>query len=392
MAKRGENIRKRKDGRWEGRYPKGKKNGKTVIGSVFGRTYQEAKEKLIKAKADLSERSNTPEERHTKIGEDSFSKSAEEWLASLKPTLKRSSYSKYRNVLDKHLLPEFGDKKIVDIKRDDVSDFSCRLLVSGGKDGKGLAPKTVAGILSVMKNVMDYVRHVKCVCVIDFDGLGVKQPMKQLRVFSTFEQARLSAFLLESLNLIKLGILLCLYTGLRIGELCALKWGDISFIEKKLSVTKTMQRIQEPDGNGHRTRIIIERPKSDCSVRDIPIPDEVFEILVDMKRPDGCFFLTGKESVFIEPRTMENHFDRIMKACGIDNATMHTCRHSFATRCVEVGFDIKTLSEILGHASVSITMNRYVHPSMELKQANMNKLSGLLSGVRNRVSEERETA
>jgi len=386
MAKRGENIRKRKDGRWEGRYPKGKKDGKTVQGSVFGKTYQEAKEKLVRARAAQSERLKTSGERKEEPLTDDFAKAAEEWLDSVKPTLKKSSFSKYRNVLDKHLLPEFGERKVVDITRDDVTVFSSRLLASGGRNGKGLAPKTVAGVISVLKNVMDYIRHVKCVCVIDFDGLGVKQPVKQLRVFSTFEQDRLSAFLLESRNFIGLGILLCLYTGLRVGELCALTWGDISFQEKKLSVTKTMQRIQEPDGNGHKTSVIIERPKSDCSIRDIPLPDEILSILVDMRQPDGCFFLTGQENAFIEPRTMENHFDRIMKSCEIKNATMHTCRHSFATRCVELGFDIKTLSEILGHASVAITMNRYVHPSMELKQASMNKLSGLL----NKASENRK--
>ena len=390
MAKRGENIRKRKDGRWEGRYPKGKKDGKPVTGSVFGKTYQEAKEKLIAAKAKYTRQ--TVEQFTTAVVQDTFSKSAEEWLSATKPGIKKSSLAKYRNVLDKHLLPEFGDRKVVDITRDDVTAFSAKLLVSPEDGGKGLAPKTVASIISVMKNVMDYVRRMKGACVIAFDGLSVKQPVKQLRVFSTYEQDRLTTFLLESLDYIRLGILLCLYTGLRVGELCALTWGDISFTEQKLRVTKTMQRIQEPDGKGHRTKIEIDRPKSDCSIRDIPIPDEVFTILVDMRQPDGCFILTGHERNFVEPRQMEKCFDRLMKTCRIEDATMHTCRHSMATRAVEVGFDIKTLSEILGHASVAITMNRYVHPSMELKAQNMNKLCEMLSGVKKRVEENRKSA
>ncbi len=392
MARRGENIRKRKDGRWEGRYPKGKKDGKPLQGSVFGKTYQEAKDKLIKVKAALAEQAMAAGERRKTALEDDFAKAAEEWMASVMPTLKKSTISKYRNVLDKHLLPVFGERKVVDITRDEILTFSTRLLASGGRNGKGLAPKTVSSIISVMKNVMDYVRHVKCVSVIDFDRLAIKQPQKQLRVFSTFEQDTLSGFLLDGITLVKLGILLCLYTGLRIGEICALKWGDISFTEKKLHVARTMQRIQEPDGKGHKTQILIEIPKSDCSIRDIPIPDEVFSILVEMRQPDSCFFLTGQKDRFIEPRTMENSFDRIVEACGINDATMHTCRHSFATRCVELGFDIKTLSEILGHASVAITMNRYIHPSMKLKQENMNKLSGILAGVKSRVNEEREPA
>lgn len=391
MAKRGENIRKRKDGRWEGRYPKGKKDGKPVTGSVFGKTYQEAKEKLIAAKATLAEQNKAPLVKQQEAMAEEFRDAAEEWIISVTPTLKESSISRYRTTLDKHLLPEFGDMQVLEIKRDDVAAFTTKLLSTGGRDGNGLAPKTVSSIQSVMKNVMDYVRHVKCVPVIDFDGLSVKQPQRTLRVFSLAEQERLNTYLLDEISFINLGVLLSLYTGLRIGELCALKWGDISFGEHRLRVERTIQRIQKPDENGHRTQVIITTPKSDCSVRDIPLPHEILHILDEMKQPDGCFFLTGLEKAYIEPRTMENHFNRIIEACGITNATMHTCRHSFATRAVELGFDIKTLSEILGHASVAITMNRYVHPSMALKQENMNKFSALL-GVKNWVSKNSKTA
>lgn len=379
MAKRGESIRKRKD-------------GKPIIGSVFGKTYQETKNKLLIAKIAQSEKMKTAANRQSDALESNFAELAEEWMEFIKPTLKKSSISKYRSVMDKHLLPEFGERKVVEITRVDVMVFSTRLLASGGRNGKGLTPKTVSSIISVLKNVMDYVRRVKCVNVIDFDGLIVKQTQKQFRVFSTFEQDILSGFLLEGITPIKLGILLCLYMGLRIGEICALKWKDISFDEKKIHVARTLQRIHEPDGKGHKTQILIEVPKSDSSIRDIPVPDEIFGILVEMRQPDDCFFLTGQEEVFIEPRTLENHFSRIMKACGISNATVHTCRHSFATRCVELGFDIKTLSEILGHASVAITMNRYVHPSMELKKQNMNKLSGIISGIRNKDIGEKTSA
>lgn len=390
MARRGENIRKRKDGRWEGRYSKGKKDGKIVQGSVFGKTYQEAKEKLITAKADLARQTKKPEATQEGPMNKNFTKVADDWLEFAKPTLKESTVSRYRIILDRHLLPAFGDKSVSEITKEDVSAFSNNILLAcKDNGGKELAPKTVSSILSVMKNVMDYAWLVRGMTVIDFKGLGVKQPQKQFRVFSLFEQDTLNDFLLDRITPIKLGILLCLYTGLRIGEICALKWGDISFTEQKLHVARTMQRIQKPDGNGRKTQIIITPPKSDCSVRDIPLPDEMFSILIEKKQPDSCFFLTGREKAFIEPRTMENNFDRIMEACGISDATMHTCRHSFATRCVELGFDIKTLSEILGHANVSITMNRYVHPSMELKKQNMNKLSSLL-GVKNRVSKDRK--
>lgn len=320
----------------------------------------------------------TQEEQYKRNMEDTFFKTAEEWFVAMEPTLKPASTARYRNIMDKHLLPEFGWKKIVDITRNDVITFSGFLLTASGKDGKGLAPKTVSGILSVMKNVMDYARNVKCVPVISFDGISVKQSRRQLRVFSKNEYKILSDYLMVDITLVKLGVLLALYMGLRIGEICALTWGDISFTEKSIHVGRTMQRIQLPKGSIQKTKVIIDVPKSECSVRDIPIPDEIFKVISEMRMPADCFFLTGLENVFMEPRTLENHFNVLTETCEIKDATMHTCRHSFATRCVELGFDIKSLSEILGHASVAITMNRYVHPSMELKKKNMDKLSELL--------------
>ncbi len=380
MARRGENIRKRKDGRWEGRFLKKNEAGRKVQGSVYGRTYQEVKEKLIREKAVQNEKEMSLAEQMIREKEDTFSRISDDWFETVQSGLKLSSIARYRNILDNYILPEFGFKRIIDISRDDVLTFSSNLLMAGGKKGKGLAPKTVSGILSVMKNVMDYARNVKCVPVISFDGISVKQSQKQLRVFSKDEQKIVSNYLMRDVTPIKLGVLLVLYTGMRIGEICALTWGDISFAEKSLHVGKTMQRIQLPKGSRQRTKIIIDTPKSDCSVRDIPIPNAVFQMIIKSRRPDECFFLTGLEQVFMEPRTLENHFNSMMRACGIKGATMHTCRHSFATRCVELGFDIKSLAEILGHASVAITMNRYVHPSMDLKQQNMDKLSGFLGG------------
>ncbi|SDA79097.1 Site-specific recombinase XerD [Butyrivibrio sp. INlla18] len=391
MPRKGENIRLRKDGRWEGRYSKGKRDGKPLQGSVFGKTYKETKEKLVQAKAALKETNKTLTEKQKEAMKETFQAAAEEWLEYKEPIVKESSMSGYQHILEKYLIPEFGDRIVVDITRDDVTTYSTKLLANGGISGKGLSPKTVSGIISVLKNVIDHLRRVKCVPTMEFDGLALKQPQKQLRVFSHMECDRLTEYLLNNLSFISLGILLSLYTGLRIGELCALKWGDISFDEHKLHVERTLQRIHKPDEHGHKTQIIITTPKSDCSVRDIPIPDDIYNVLVNIKQPDDCFFLTGSESFFVEPRCMENHFNRVMKECVIEGATMHTCRHSFATICVELGFDIKSLSEILGHASVSITLNRYVHPSMEMKQENMNRLSEFLR-VKNRGSSDGKIA
>lgn len=125
--------------------------------------------------------------------------------------------------------------------------------------------------------------------------------------------------------------------------------------------------------------MIIQTPKSDCSIRKIPVPNEMLQLLVLSKKQNEAFLLTGLVNSYIEPRCLENHLDAVTKACGISKINFHALRHTFATRCVELGFDIKSLSEILGHASVDITLNRYVHPSMELKQKNMNRLSALIT-------------
>ncbi|MBR1485871.1 MAG: site-specific integrase, partial [Synergistaceae bacterium] len=180
-------------------------------------------------------------------------------------------------------------------------------------------------------------------------------------------------------DLTALGILLSLFTGLRIGELCALKWSDFSFADKEFRVQRTMQRLHNLNENSVRkTFIEIDAPKSPCSLRKIPIPGELIKYLKSFY-VEGAFVLSGSKNKFVEPRTMENRFKSVLKKCGVEQINFHALRHSFATRCVELGFDVKSLSEILGHANVNITLNRYVHPSMKLKHVNMNKLNRFIS-------------
>ncbi len=181
------------------------------------------------------------------------------------------------------------------------------------------------------------------------------------------------------MDLTGLGILICLFTGIRLGELRALTWDNISIDTKKLHIKKTMQRLQDKSKEAtHKTYISIDEPKSRCSVRTIPIPDNIMQDL-DPAYSRNAYVLTGNTKEFIEPRTMENRFKSILKKCNIADANFHSLRHTFATRCIEVGFDIKSLSEILGHANVNITLNRYVHPSMEQKRKNMDKLSSMFA-------------
>ncbi|WP_368304907.1 site-specific integrase [Mediterraneibacter gnavus] len=207
----------------------------------------------------------------------------------------------------------------------------------------------------------------------------MRQDIKPMRVLNKAEQRQLCEYILKRPEACSIGILVCMFTGLRIGEICALRWEDISFSDQSIYIHHTLQRIQMHRGHGAKTEVIVTTPKSSCSIRKIPLPDEILEILVLNKKASSGYVLTNDEYKFIEPRTMQNKFKKILKAAGIENANFHALRHTFATRCVELGFDVKSLSEILGHATVNITMNRYVHPTYEMKKENMKKLSGLLA-------------
>ena len=371
MPRQGKNIYRRKDGRWEGRYSKGKIDGKYRYGSVFGKTYEEVERKLEALKNESP--------CALDISGTFFKDVALEWLSDRQPELKASSYAKYRNLLRSYLIPEFGELHIQSLSRGKVSKFSRKMLTEGGTKRKGLSPKTVNSTLSTLKNILEYASKEKGLSIANISDISVRQQQKPMRVLSRCEQETLSKYLCKKLNPCNLGILLCLYTGLRIGEICALKWGDIFIEEQYLFVHQSMQRIQLNGISDKKTEIVIQSPKSDCSIRRIPIPYEVLQLLISVKKPDEAFLLTGSAYNYIEPRCMENQFKSVMKACGIFNVNFHALRHTFATRCVELGFDVKSLSEILGHASVNITLNRYVHPSMELKQENMNLLSSLLT-------------
>lgn len=223
---------------------------------------------------------------------------------------------------------------------------------------------------------MEYARSQNIAVICNLEKLSVKGKEKEMRVLTPEEQDALAVVLVRNMDRYKFGVLLSLYTGIRIGELCALQWGDFETNLSTLTVRKTMQRVKNIDDvSSSKTKIIITEPKSQSSVREIPLPPFLVEIAKSFQANPEAFVLSGTIGQYVEPRTMQNRFQTYVKQSGIAAANYHSLRHSFATRCIELSFDIKALSTILGHSSVNITLNRYVHSSMELKKANMSKFS-----------------
>lgn len=373
MPRKGENIYKRKDGRWEGRYKKGRSDaGKTSYGYVYAKTYREVRAKLRQAQF-LWQQCQPQRTKETVL----FSRIAEEWFASIQQQLKVSTQNKYHNLLHYYILPTYGPLSLEQITNALMEQHCKQLLSSGGKRGAGLSPKTVSDTVSLVRIILKFARKQGFHLLCDGSDIHIKQRLKPMRVLSQQEQERLCRYLYAELDGYHLGILLCLFTGLRVGELCALCWEDICFSERTLRVNRTLQRVQTHAESGPRTKIVVTPPKSPCSIRTIPIPEFLLPVLMEYQGTARGYLLTNSTNTFIEPRIMQNRFKRALQHAQVECANFHTLRHTFATRCIELGFDVKSLSEILGHASVTITMNRYVHPTFSMKQENMRKLSAL---------------
>ncbi len=367
MSRKGENIYKRKDGRWEGRYIKDRlPAGKVIYGYVYGKTYTEVRRKLSESKINDSDNTATLP---------LYSEIVNSWLAHQKIKVKESTYANYQCICSKHILTGFGNLKINNISTKLLENYIADLSSSGM-----LSSKSISNIISIIKSTLIYAEYMGYTVNCRTEHLSVRQSRKEMRVLSNAERCILEKYLFENIDLKNLGIILALYTGIRIGELCALQWKSIDTEKEILTISETLQRISNTDNtSNNKTKIIITSPKSLTSFRSIPIPHCLIDILKPFVNEPEVFLLSGNCNP-IEPRTMQNRFSKVISECNIKQANFHSLRHTFATRCVELGFDAKTLSEILGHSSVNITLNRYVHSSFDRKQESMNLLSADISG------------
>ncbi len=298
-----------------------------------------------------------------------FKDVAKGWKEEKKNYVKLSTYSAYCLLCDNHLIPVFAE----------LSDITEELVQAYVLDElkKGLNEKTIKDILIVLKMILRYgvKNHY-----MDFHQIDIKFPTnherKVVEVLTRDNQKKLMKYLYANFTFKNMGIFLCLNTGLRIGELCALKWCDVDMEERVIKVRHTIQRIYiTDDGDKKYTKLLIDTPKTKESIRDIPLSADLVKLLSPLKKVvNNEYFILTNEANPTEPRTYRNYYKKVLKDLNIPDLKFHGLRHSFATRCIEANGDYKTVSVILGHSNISTTLNLYVHPNKEQKKKCIDKM------------------
>lgn len=374
LPKKGENIYKRKDGRWEGRYIKGHSDtNKIKYGYVYAYSYKDVREKLNLAKKNQFDVKAENESAFNPL----YDYWLDLWLDNKKSFVKKSTYIRYKNIIINHIKPTLGKRKINEIDTSCIQKFIIEKSINGKKDGSGgLSSKSLYDILLVIKETLVFVEgYRQNTNQIDYSKIIIKKTTHEMRVLSQSEEKSLNSVLLNQTDRYKLGILICLYTGIRIGELCALRWKNISLSDQTIKIDTTLQRLQiDEEDCSNKTMLYFSEPKTFSSVRTIPFPLFLLPIIKKFQDIPESYILSGSERVIVEPRTMQNRFKKYLELGGINDANFHSLRHTFATRCIESEFDLKSLSEILGHSSVKTTLDKYVHSTMKQKKSNMEKI------------------
>ena len=293
---------------------------------------------------------------------------AEAWKEYKRPYVKQSTMAAYVLILENHVLPEFGDND--SLHEHDVQAFVLK------KIEHGLSAKSVKDILIVLKMVMKFGVKNEWMNHYEWDiKFPVNSQPKELEVLSVANHKKILDYVQHYFTFMSLGIYISLSTGLRIGEICALKWSDINVADGKITVQRTIERIYMVEGEKKHTQLVINTPKTVNSCREIPISKELLAMVKPMKKVvNADFYVLTNEDKPTEPRTYRNYYNRLMEKLDIPKLKYHGLRHSFATRCIEAGCDYKTVSVLLGHSNISTTLNLYVHPNMEQKKRCINKM------------------
>lgn len=373
MPKKGENIHKRKDGRWEGRYMKGRNvNGKIIYGSVYAKTYREAKEKL-------KEINKNPEYyKESVYKEKIFKEVLVMWMDNNRIRYKGATINKYQYLIDTHILPELGNEKISYLTATKINTFLTKKLSYGRLDQTGgLSASYVRSIMLIIQSALKFAAEEQMCLPLKTSICKPILEKKDLCILDIYQQRKLEEYLSIDADHTKIGIFISLHTGMRIGEICALSWDNIDFSNNIIHVRSTIARVRDDTSEKSNSKLILDTPKTLASIRDIPISTYLLTFLSQMKKHAKSSFVVSDKLSFVSPRTYEYRFHKILKECGLPSINYHALRHTFATRCIEAGVDVKSLSEILGHANVGITLNTYVHSSIEMKRQQLEKMDAL---------------
>ena len=295
-----------------------------------------------------------------------FNQLSEEWLQFKKTKAKESTYLSYKYIINNKFAKVIGNKTLEELVDFNFNEYVDTLL-------ERLSNKTTKDTVVVLKCILKY---AELKYDINYKLSLISLPTiykKEITIFSEKEKRRIEKKCLKSNNIKTIGIVISMYTGLRIGEVCALKWNDINFEDRVLNVTHTLQRVYVSKNN---TKVIYTIPKTQHSMRKIPLNNNLYVILKNYSKlyPSDAFILSGDRNKWVEPIAFRYTYTKLLKVAKVKYKKYHTLRHTFATKCINVGMDVKSLSEILGHANVTVTLNTYVHSSFATKNKYINKL------------------
>lgn len=302
------------------------------------------------------------------VKEKTINQITEEWKEEKKKYVKKSTYAAYQLLIQNHIKPYFGD--LYEVNEEKVQQFVFDKLDAG------LSEKTIRDIIIVLKMILKFGIKNGYLEYIQIDAkFPSKQEKKDLDVLSKADQKKFMEHLRNNFTFKNLGIFICLSTGMRIGEICGLRWCDVDTVEGVIKVRHTLQRIYIIEGDTRHTELLLDTPKTANSVRDIPMSSELLKMLKSLNKVvNENYYVISNDIKPIEPRTYRNYYKKLCKQLDIPELKFHGLRHSFATRCIESKADYKTVSVLLGHSNISTTLNLYVHPNKEQKKKTIDKM------------------
>lgn len=302
------------------------------------------------------------------VKEKTINQITEEWKEEKKKYVKKSTYAAYQLLIQNHIKPYFGD--LHEVNEEKVQQFVFDKLDAG------LSEKTIRDIIIVLKMILKFGIKNEYLEYVQIDvKFPSKQEKKNLDVLSKADQKKFMEHLRNNFTFKNLGIFICLSTGMRIGEICGLRWCDVDTAEGVIKVRHTLQRIYIIEGETRHTELLLDTPKTANSVRDIPMSSELLKMLKSLNKVvNENYYVISNDIKPIEPRTYRNYYKKLCKQLDIPELKFHGLRHSFATRCIESKADYKTVSVLLGHSNISTTLNLYVHPNKEQKKKTIDKM------------------